>query len=83
MRDGDRTAAITRTYRYAGRAIVITTVVLSLGFAPFAVSDYLSVSILGTLLPLTLVFALLADLLLVPALASLGWLRFTFEHTRA
>jgi hypothetical protein len=77
MRDNDRQAAIRRTYRYAGRAIVITTVVLTLGFLPFAVSGYLSVSILGTLLPLTLIFALLADLLLVPALASLGWLHFS------
>ncbi|MEC8022880.1 MAG: MMPL family transporter [Myxococcota bacterium] len=81
QRDGNREAALHRTYHYAGRAIVITTVVLTLGFAPFMMSAYYSVAMLGTLLPLTLIFALLADLLLVPALASLGWLRFTAKST--
>ena len=54
----------------------MTTIVLALGFMPFATSDYYSVQIMGTLLPYTLVVALLADLLLVPALASAGLLRF-------
>ena len=31
---------------------------------------------LGTLLPACLVLALLADLLLVPAMAAVGWIRF-------
>ena len=51
-----------------------TTVILCLGFAPFAGSDYFSTRIMGTLLPLTLFCALIADLLLVPALIALGLL---------
>jgi predicted RND superfamily exporter protein len=64
--------ALDRTFHFSGRAIIITTVILTAGFAPFAFSDYYSVRIMGTLLPFTLVVALLADLLFVPALVKLG-----------
>ena len=64
--------AIQRTFDFAGRAIVMTTVILVLGFLPMATSTYFSTRIMGTLLPLTLVVALVADLLLVPALVRLG-----------
>ncbi len=66
--------AIHRTFRFAGRAIVMTTVVLGLGFLPLALSDYYSVWMFGAYLPMALVLALVADLLLVPALARLGLL---------
>ena len=75
-RQPDVARALQRTFSYSGRGIVITTVILVLGFAPFAASDYLSIAYLGTLLPITLVVALVADLFLVPALASLGAIRF-------
>ena len=75
-RESDPDRALKNTFNFAGRAIVMTTVVLALGFMPFATSDYYSVQIMGTLLPYTLVVALLADLLLVPALASVGLLKF-------
>ena len=64
--------AIKRTFDFAGRAIVMTTVILVLGFLPMASSTYFSTKIMGTLLPMTLAVALLADLLLVPALVRLG-----------
>jgi len=68
--------AIARTFNFAGRAIVMTTVILALGFSPMAMSGYYSMAIVGTLLPLALVVAMTADLLLVPALAQVGWLRY-------
>ena len=68
--------AIRRSFWFAGRGIVITTAILVVGFLPFNLSDYFSLKILGSLLPLVLVVALLADLLLVPALARLGLLRW-------
>jgi predicted RND superfamily exporter protein len=71
-RCADTTEALKRTFHFSGRAIIITTVILAAGFAPFALSDYYSVRIMGTLLPLTLVVALLADLFFVPALVKLG-----------
>ena len=71
-RSADTLEALGRTFHFSGRAIIITTVILTAGFAPFALSDYYSVRIMGTLLPLTLVVALLADLFFVPALVKLG-----------
>ena len=57
-------------------AIVLTTIVLVLGFAPFAMSDYFPIRMIGVLLPGVLVVALLADLLLVASLAQVGFLTF-------
>jgi predicted RND superfamily exporter protein len=75
-REPDPEVALRNTFNFAGRAIIMTTMVLALGFAPFATSGYFSVQIMGTLLPFTLIVALVADLLLVPALVSVGLLRF-------
>lgn len=74
---GTREAAIQRTFAFAGRGIVITTLILSLGFLPFLLSDYFYMRMLGSLLPLCFVVALLADVLLIPALVQLGWIDFT------
>ena len=72
----DVQTAIERTFHFSGRGIVITTVILVAGFSPFAMSKYLSIKIMGTLLPMTLVMALLADLFFVPALIKIGAIRF-------
>lgn len=68
--------AITKTFEYTGRGIVKTTLILCLGLLPFNLSDYLTTRMMGTLLPMTLVVALVADLLLVPALLKVRVLRF-------
>ena len=75
-RTADVQAALTRTFTFAGRAIVITTLILVAGFAPFALSDYYSIWTMGTMLPGVLIAALVADLLLVPALVKVGAIRF-------
>ena len=75
-RTSDLWEALRRTFHFSGRAIVITTAVLVAGFSPFLLSDYLTVSFFGTLLPFCLLVALAANLLLVPALATLGLFRF-------
>jgi uncharacterized protein len=75
-RSGDLETAIRTTFTYSGRGIVITTVILVLGFLPFATSSYLSIFFLGTMLPMTLIVALVADLFLVPAMARLGAFKF-------
>ena len=75
-RTDDTREAVRRTFHYAGRAIVVTTIVLGLGFLPLALSGQMTIAMMGTLLPLTLVVALVADLLLVPALARVGLIRF-------
>lgn len=73
-RRASTSVALERTYAFAGRAIVMTTVILVVGFLPFATSDYFTLDIMGTLLPAVLVLALAADLLLVPALVQIGWM---------
>ncbi len=67
--------ALARTYAFAGRAILMTTVILIVGFVPFVASDYMTIRTFGIMLPLCLFVALLADLLLVPAMIKVGWLR--------
>jgi predicted RND superfamily exporter protein len=54
----------------------MTTLILGLGFAPFLASDYYSTRMMGSLLPLCLFVALVADLLLVPAMIKDAWVRF-------
>jgi uncharacterized protein len=76
-RAATRSEALERTYNFSGRAIVITTLVLTVGFVPYAFSHYYSISMMGTLLPLVLFVALVADLLLLPALVKVGVLRFS------
>jgi predicted RND superfamily exporter protein len=75
-RSADTEVALARTFAFAGRAIVTTTVILGLGFLPLVAADYVPLSLVGLLLPTALVLALVADLLLVPALVRLGWMRF-------
>ena len=72
----ERSVALMRAYTFSGRAIVLTTVVLVLGFLPFAASSYYPARMIGTLLPGVLIVALLADLMLVPALVRVGLLAF-------
>ena len=75
-RSKDTAEAIRRTFAFAGRAIVMTTVILVAGFLPFATSDYFCIRVFGTLFPVCLIAAVVADLLLVPAMVQLGLMRY-------
>ena len=68
--------ALKHSFHFSGRAMVVTTLILALGFMPLGLSNYFTVRIFGTLLPYTLIVAVLADILLVPALVKLGVIRF-------
>ena len=70
-------AAIKRAFAFAGRAIVQTSIILCLGFLPFSTSEYFTTKMMGIFLPITLLLALFADLLLVPALVKLRILRIS------
>ncbi len=67
----DTVEAITHTLHTAGRAMVVTTIVLSLGFLIFMNSEMNNLFNFGVLTGLAIVLALLADLLLAPALMTL------------
>ena len=60
--------AVRYSFRTVGRALCTTTAVLSLGFLVFAFSGFESSWAMGLLITLTIVFALLADFLLLPPL---------------
>jgi len=75
-RSADIRSAIRNTFAFTGRGIWMTTIILTLGMLPFNLSDYLSTRMMGSLMPLIFVMALVADLLLVPAMIRVGWLRF-------
>ncbi len=61
----DRIDAVFRT---AGRPILFTSLATAAGFAAFAFSDFQPVFFFGSLIALTAVYALIADLVVLPAL---------------
>ncbi|OOG71199.1 RND family transporter [Algoriphagus sp. A40] len=60
--------AIKRTFLEAGRAIILTSVILVVGFGLLSFSKFGVTHFTGLLISFTLIFALLADLLLLPVL---------------
>lgn len=60
--------AIKRTFLEAGRAIILTSVILVLGFGLLAFSQFGVTHFTGLLIGFTLIFALAADLFLLPVL---------------
>lgn len=62
---------LANTFNICGHGIVLTTVMLALGFGVLILSDFQANYKLGVLCVLILVFAMLADLILLPAIISL------------
>jgi predicted RND superfamily exporter protein len=79
LESGDSAKAIEQTFFTTGKAMVITTIVLSLGFYAYIMANMISVQNFGLLTGSVIVLALLADLLLAPALmmvvAKRGWIK--------
>ncbi len=78
QKTGESAEAIRATFFTTGKAMVITTIVLSLGFYAYMMAQMVSVHNFGLLTGSVIVLALLADLLLAPALmivaAKRGWI---------
>ncbi len=68
---GDPVEAVHQTLQTTGRAMLVTTIVLSAGFFIFAFATMRNVRSFGMLTGFTIVMALLADYLLAPALMVL------------
>jgi uncharacterized protein len=66
----DQGAAIGRTLRRVGAPIIYTTVALALGFLTFAFSSFIPIQDFGRLSSVTMVTALGANLVLLPALLA-------------
>jgi predicted RND superfamily exporter protein len=75
----DSAKAIEQTFFTTGKAMLITTVVLSLGFFAYLSANMISVQNFGLLTGSVIIFALLSDLLLAPALMIVvvkrGWVK--------
>ena len=68
---GDHEEAVRATVGSVGRSLVQTSLVLALGFSVLGLANVKSVVWFGLLISLALVFAVLCDLLLLPALIVL------------
>jgi len=79
LESGDASQAIEQTFLTTGKAMLITTIVLSLGFFAYLAANMISVQNFGLLTGSVIIFALLSDLLLAPALmmvaAKRGWIK--------
>ena len=63
--------ALKSTFISTGRAIVLTSVILCSGFLMLIFSDFLGTFYMGLMISLTLIFAVVADLFLLPVLLLL------------
>jgi len=68
---GDVTEAVRQTLHTAGRAMLVTSVVLSIGFFVLMFASMNNVFYFGMLTGITILLALLADFLLAPALMAI------------
>jgi hypothetical protein len=79
LEHGDAAKAIEHTFFTTGKAMVITTLVLASGFYAYIAAYMISVQNFGILTGSVIIFALLSDLLLAPALmmvvAKRGWIK--------
>lgn len=63
--------ALKKTFFATGKALVVTSLILVAGFLTLILSDFNGTHVTGLMVSLTLVFALLADLFLLPVLIIL------------
>lgn len=68
----DKVAAIHYAFRTVGKALIVTTVVLTLGFLVMATSSFQINMQLGLITAVTMVIALIMDFTLLPALLLVG-----------
>lgn len=71
LQSGDIKASIRQTIREAGQAITFTSIILSVGFLVFLFCSHTALRNFGILSALAILFALVTDLLLLPALCWL------------
>lgn len=83
LQTGDIPAAIRQTIREAGQAITFTSLVLSLGFLVFLFSSHLALRNFGILSSMSIMFALITDLFLLPALCTLFKADFDYAKNRS
>lgn len=68
---GDAREAVRRTMRTTGKALLTTSIVLSLGFIVYTLAGMRSLEALGIVTTASIVLAFLADIVVAPALLTL------------
>jgi hypothetical protein len=68
---GEIRAAVRQTLETTGRALLVTSVVLSLGFAVFTLSNMTNLFFFGILTSFTIAMAFVIDVMITPALMAL------------
>ena len=71
--DGDVSAAIHRCYRSTGRAIILTTIVIVVGMSVLLASNFVPTRRFAELTAVTMIAAVLGDVILLPACLKLFW----------
>ena len=71
QKTGNLEEAVRRTLNTTGRALLFTSVVLSIGFFSYTISEMNNLFSFGFITGLTILFAFLADLVVAPALMGL------------
>lgn len=69
-KDLDKTRALATTIRSMGRPMILTTVTIGLGFSVLMLSHFEPTAVFGLMMVVTLVSALLGDLILLPSLMT-------------
>jgi hypothetical protein len=67
--------AVKRTFLTTGKAMIVTTLILSGGFATLIFSDFLGTFYIGLLISLTLFIALFFELLITPLVVILFFVK--------
>jgi diguanylate cyclase (GGDEF)-like protein len=67
-KDLDDRRALKETLLNMGRPIVFTTITISIGFAVLSLSNFTPTAIFGTMMVITMISALVGDLILLPSL---------------
>jgi hypothetical protein len=60
--------ALKTTYLSTGKAMILTAMVIAAGFSTLMLSDFKSTFYVGMMISVTLIFALIAELVLMPVL---------------
>lgn len=71
INDGDLSKSMSGTFATTGKAIIVTTLILSGGFLTLCLSDFSGTFYIGLLICITLLVAVISDLLLLPAVILL------------
>jgi hypothetical protein len=69
---GSTAKALDLTFHSTGKALILTTSLLVVGFGSFVMADFLPNHYFGILCAIVLTFALLTDLLFLPALLAVA-----------